>query len=95
MNDNTLEMIDKVAKQLGIAIPDDLMLTGFDCTVFNHPLKIRSLIRLGGISPVDILPDDLHIVVLCVFGALPDLPFNALLALSEHSLICPSMLSSR
>lgn len=32
MNDNTLEMIDKVAKQLGIAIPDDLMLTGFDCT---------------------------------------------------------------
>lgn len=31
MNDNTLEMIDKVAKQLGIAIPDDLMLTGFDC----------------------------------------------------------------
>ena len=32
MNDNTLEMIDKVAKQLSIAIPDDLMLTGFDCT---------------------------------------------------------------
>lgn len=32
MNDNTLEMIDKVANQLGIAIPDDLMLTGFDCT---------------------------------------------------------------
>ena len=31
MNDNTLEMIDKVAKQLGIAIPEDLMLTGFDC----------------------------------------------------------------
>ncbi|MGN1078014.1 MAG: GntR family transcriptional regulator [Candidatus Gallimonas sp.] len=31
LNDNTLEMVIKVAKQLGIAIPEELTLTGFDC----------------------------------------------------------------
>ena len=32
MNDTTLEMVSKVAKQLGISIPGELTLTGFDCT---------------------------------------------------------------
>ena len=32
LNDTTLEMVGKVAKQLGISIPEELTLTGFDCT---------------------------------------------------------------
>ena len=50
-------------------------------TVLDHALKVGAVVRLCRIGTVDILPDDLHVIALCVFGALSDLPFNALLAL--------------
>lgn len=49
--------------------------------VRDHPLKVGAIVRLCRKCAVYVLPDDLHIVILGVLGALPDLPFNALLSL--------------
>ena len=49
--------------------------------VLDHALKFGAVVCPRRIRPVDIRSDDLHIVILGVLGALPDLPLNALLSL--------------
>src|SRR5699024_699684 len=80
-----------------VKFPDNDHIKQLFIAVFNHILKFRPVIRLGGNSPVDIVPQDCDPVPFSKGGTLPDLSFNSCFSLIigrisgvNHSFHCPS-----
>lgn len=50
--------------------------------VLNHILKFRAVVRFGGESAVNLIPQNGNTVLFCKGGTFPKLTFDAFLALT-------------
>ena len=63
----------KVPNPPGIQLPDDDHVKQLLAAVFNHFLKIRSVVRLGGIGTVNVVAQNRDAVLFGKGGAFPNL----------------------
>ena len=64
-----------------VQFPDDHYIEQMLCAVLDHLLKLRAIVRLCGISAVNIMAKNRDIVLIGKSRALPDLTLDAFLSL--------------
>ena len=65
-----------------VELPDQNYIEDFLCAVFDHPLKVRAVIRFGRVGTVNVGADHGDTVLLGVVLAVAQLPFNGRFALA-------------
>ena len=59
-----------------IELPHDDNVESLFCTILDHALKFRAIVRLGRIGAVDVGGDNIYAVLFCKRCILPNLPFD-------------------
>ena len=65
-----------------VELPDDHHVEQPLAAVLNHVLKLWSVVRLGGIGPVNVMPQNRNAVLFSEGGTLAELAFNGFFTLA-------------